>query len=134
MRATQARQTVTPTPSPSPQGGGEHTRCAALVCIKHKQTCLSMRFIVMAMIACLPMALAPAWAQTPSVVNPPRAIAPDDLREYCLFNDKLYSVGAFICAAKRLALTCERGDTAGRPAWKLAASPDCEPNQSLTPQ
>src|SRR5438128_648081 len=83
MRATQARQTVTPTPSPSPQGGGEHTRCAALVCIKHKQTCLSMRFIVMAMIACLPMALAPAWAQTPSVVNPPRAIAPDDLREYC---------------------------------------------------
>jgi len=75
-----------------------------------------------------------AAAQLASVVNPPRAIAPDDLREYCLFNDKLYSVGAFICAAKRVALTCDRGETAGRPAWKLSSSPDCEPNPSATPQ
>jgi hypothetical protein len=82
---------------------------------------------------CLAFVLAPARAQVPSVVNPPRAIGPDDLREYCLFNDKLYSVGAFICAAKRIALTCERAETAGRPAWKLSASPDCEPNPSATP-
>jgi hypothetical protein len=84
--------------------------------------------------AVLSFALAPARAQVPSVVNPPRSIAPDDLREYCLFNDKLYSVGAFICAAKGVALTCERGETAGRPAWKVTQSPSCEPNQSLTPQ
>ena len=79
-------------------------------------------------------ALAPAAAQVPSVVNPPRAIGPDDLREYCLFNDKLYSVGSFICAAKGVGLTCDRGETAGRPAWKLSSSPECEPNPSLTPQ
>lgn len=82
----------------------------------------------------LPFAFVPAAAQVPTVVNPPRAIGPDDLREYCLYNDKLYSVGAFLCAAKRVALTCDRGETAGRPAWKMSSSPDCEPNPSATPQ
>jgi len=53
----------------------------------------------------LAFALAPASAQTPSVINPPRAIGPD-----------------------------ERAETAGRPASKLSASPDCEPNPSATPQ
>jgi hypothetical protein len=76
---------------------------------------------------CLPFALMPAAAQTP-VVGPPCAIS-SDVREYCLFNDKLYSVGAFIYAAKRVALTCDRGETAGGPVWKLSSSPDCEPNR-----
>jgi len=90
--------------------------------------------LLLAMMTCLPFALASTWAQVPSVINPPGSIAPDDLREYCLFTDKLYSVGAFICAAKRIALTCERAETAGPRAWKLSASPDCEPNPAVTPQ
>jgi hypothetical protein len=93
----------------------------------------AMRFTVLLITMCLPFALMPAFAQTP-VVSPPWAISSDDLREYCLFNDKLYSVGAFICAAKGIGLTCDRGETAGRPAWKLTASPECESNQSVTPQ
>jgi hypothetical protein len=93
-----------------------------------------MRLLALLLTTCLPFSLTSTWAQVPSVINPPRGIAPDDLREYCLFNDKLYSVGAFMCAAKRVALTCERAETVGRPTWKLSASPDCEPNPAVTPQ
>jgi hypothetical protein len=77
--------------------------------------------------------LASAQAQ-PFGVSPPRNVADEEFKEFCVFNDRLYSVGAFICAAKRLSLQCERPDKGGRASWKAVASPDCELNQSLTPQ
>jgi hypothetical protein len=94
-----------------------------------------VRSVTLLMVACLSLALVPACVQAqPLAVNPTKSIADDDLKEYCIFNDRLYSVGAFICAAKRLSLQCERPDKGGRASWKSVASPDCEPNQSLTPQ
>ena len=94
-----------------------------------------MRLLTLLIVACLSLALVPAWAHAqPLAINPPKAVADDDLKEYCIFNDRLYSVGAFICVARRLSLQCERPDKGGRASWKSVASPDCELNQSLTPQ
>ncbi len=94
-----------------------------------------MRLFVMLILACAAIPFAPASAQVPAiVVNPARNIAAEELKEYCIFNDRLYSVGAFFCAAKRLSLQCERPDKSGRASWKSVMSVDCEPNQSLTPQ
>jgi Protein of unknown function (DUF1496) len=76
---------------------------------------------------------ASAQAQ-PFSTTPPRNVANEEFKEYCVFNDRLYSVGAFICVARRVSLQCERPDKDGRASWKSVASPDCELNQSLTPQ
>jgi Protein of unknown function (DUF1496) len=76
---------------------------------------------------------ASAQAQ-PFSTTPPRNVANEEFKEYCVFNDRLYSVGAFICVARRVSLQCERPDKGGRASWKSVASPDCELNQSLTPQ
>jgi hypothetical protein len=93
------------------------------------------RLHTLLIVAALCFSLVPGCIQAqPLPVNPPKNIADDDLKEYCMFNDRLYSIGAFICVARRLSLQCERPDKGGRASWKSVASPDCELNQSLTPQ
>jgi hypothetical protein len=121
--------------NPLPAGGKrEPTEIAAPSGVKH-ETKAPVRLLTLLIVACLSLVLVPARAQVPPlVVNPLKDIAADDLKEYCVFNDRLYSVGAFFCVAKRLSLQCERPDKGGRASWKSVASPDCEPNQSLTPQ
>jgi hypothetical protein len=94
-----------------------------------------MRLLLTLILGCAAVTLVPAWAQVPSIViDPARNISADDLKEYCIFNDRLYSIGAFICAARRRSLQCERPDKGGRASWKFVTSEECEPNPSLTPQ
>jgi hypothetical protein len=91
--------------------------------------------ILILILVCVILGFPAASQEPPSIVVNPAArdIGAEDLKAFCIFNDRLYSVGAFLCAAKRVSLQCERPDKDARAAWKMVTNPDCEPNQSLTP-
>jgi hypothetical protein len=66
------------------------------------------------------------------VVQPPYQIDNLNLGKYCIFNDKVYSKGAVICAPKSTMLTCTGGGE-----WasaRTASTGECNENPGLTPQ
>src|SRR5260370_41321284 len=89
-----------------------------------------MRLLTLLIMACLSLALVPARAYAqPLAINPPKAVTDDDLKEYCIFNVRLYWAGAFFCVARRVSVQCERPDQGGAAPWQSGASPHCGRNQ-----
>jgi hypothetical protein len=58
----------------------------------------------------------------------------DDLRDFCVFNDRVYSVGAWFCSLKHMALQCTQENPSARARWTHHAEGYCDSNSSATPQ
>jgi hypothetical protein len=61
-----------------------------------------------------------------------KGIGGDDLKRYCVYNDKLYSVGAGFCSERNVSISCESGSQGT--AWKSSTDTRCELNPSKTPE
>jgi hypothetical protein len=96
-----------------------------------KPLAFSCAFLIAAATAALSQESGKVSAAT-IVVQPPYQIDKLDLAKYCIFNDKVYSKGAVICAAKATMLTCTGGGE-----WasaRTASTGECNENPGLTPQ
>jgi hypothetical protein len=74
----------------------------------------------------------PAFAQGPApfplqLAQPSttyKGITKDDLKDFCIFNDALFSMGTTICSAKGTSSSCEGGNDK-RAQWKTAKADQC---------
>ena len=53
-----------------------------------------------------------------------KGITKDDLKEFCIFNDAIFSIGTTICSAKGTTSTCE-GSSEKRAQWKTSRADQC---------
>lgn len=82
-------------------------------------------------ILALSFAAQPAFGQGPPgfplQLTPPgttyKGISKDDLKEFCIFNDTIFSVGTTIGSAKGTASSCEKPGE--RAQWKASRADQC---------
>jgi len=90
-----------------------------------------MRKVALLCILALPFAVQPAFGQGPpgfplQLPQPGttyKGITKDDLKEFCIFNDSVFSIGTTICSAKGTASSCEK--TGDRAQWKTSKAEQC---------
>jgi hypothetical protein len=83
-------------------------------------------------ILALPFTAQPALAQVPgpfplqlpSASTNYKGMTKDDLWQFCIFNDAIFSLGTTICSAKGTASTCEGGNEK-RAQWKTSPATQC---------
>jgi len=91
-----------------------------------------MRKVRLLCLLALAFGVQPAFGQGPPAGFPLQLTQPgttykgitkDDLKEFCIFNDALFSIGTTICTAKGTASSCEK--TGDRAQWKASKADPC---------
>jgi hypothetical protein len=76
----------------------------------------------------------PSIDTVPKVATNYKGLNTDDIKFYCIYNDKLYSPGASFCVYKNVMIVCSQDGNA-RAKWAdLVPEPFCDPNPSETPK
>lgn len=57
-----------------------------------------------------------------------------NVANHCIWNSKVFSIGAAFCVQKDLQITCKWDDALKAAAWKEAGETRCTANTSKTPE
>ena len=102
--------------------------------------------IAFALVGLIVMCTAGAHAETATAVPTSVPATSDSLDEssliansgralefYCVWRNKLYSVGAVFCTERSGFVQCMPGGAGSAATWKFDRTGDCDPNPALTP-